>query len=333
MTAAFHLNTLNALAQASTVQIVDCLIEGTLIAIFSRLVLRLIPRHSSVTRFAIWFSALIAIATLPFLVGSFGSHLAPVAGSLAVQSVARSAITLPAAWALYLFGAWAAIASWYLAGIGRGLWHLYVLRKSCVAIDPATLDPQLQQTLARNQAPRQIALCTSDLANVPTALGLVKPAIVFPTWVMHQLSLSELNQILLHELAHLRRWDDWTNLVQKLVKGLFFFHPAVWWIEKKVSLEREMACDDAVLAETASPRAYAECLAHLAEKTLLQRSIALAHRRSLRSGFGLPVRPQDCPTEPVPIGQPPRDDRGSPLLRWWRRLPWRAPSGSKELRG
>jgi hypothetical protein len=54
---------------------------------------------------------------------------------------------------------------------------------------------------------------------------------------------------------------------------LFFFHPAVWWIEKQVSLEREMACDDAVLAETASPRAYAECLAHLAEKTLVQRSL------------------------------------------------------------
>jgi beta-lactamase regulating signal transducer with metallopeptidase domain len=290
MTAAFHLNTLNALAQASTVQIVDCLIEGTLIAIFSGLVLRLIRRQSSVTRFAIWFSALMAIATLPFLVGSFGSHIAPVAGqSLTVQSVARSAITLPAAWALYLFGAWVAIASWYLAGIGRGLWHLYILRKSCVAIDPATLDPQLQQTLARNQSPRQIALCTSDLANVPTALGLVKPAIVFPTWVMQQLSPGELNQILLHELAHLRRLDDWTNLAQKLVKAVFFFHPAVCWIEKKVSLEREMACDDAVLAETASPRAYAECLAHLAEKTLIQRSIALAqaalgkiHHTSLR---------------------------------------------------
>ena len=93
---------------------------------------------------------------------------------------------------------------------------------------------------------------------------------------MQELSPDELNQILLHELAHLRRWDDWTNLAQKIVKALFFFHPAVWWIEKKVSLEREMACDDAVLAETASPRAYAECLAHLAEKTLIRRSVALA---------------------------------------------------------
>lgn len=282
MTAAFNLN---AIAQASTVQIVDCLVEGTLIAIFTGSLLSVMRRQSSVTRFAVWFSALMAIATLPFFVGSFGSQVA--SNPLAVA--AQPALTLPSTWALYLFAAWVAISAWRMIGVARGLWHLYTLRKSCVAIDPATLDPVLQNTLARNQSPRQIALCTSALTNVPTALGLVKPAIVIPAWVMQELSAEELNQILLHEIAHLRRWDDWTNLAQKLVKALFFFHPAVWWIEKKVSLEREMACDDAVLAETASPRAYAECLAHLAEKTLIQRSIAFAqaalgkiHQTSLR---------------------------------------------------
>jgi len=282
MTAAFNLN---AIAQASTVQIVDCLVQGALIAIFTGSLLGLIRRQNSVTRFAVWFSALMAIAILPLVANSLGTHAAPSPLAIAV----RPAITLPGTWALYLFGAWMAIATLQLTGVGRGLWHLYKLRKSCVAIDPATLDPVLQNTLARNQSPRQIALCTSDLTTVPTALGLVKPAIVIPAWVMQELSPNELNQILLHEMAHLRRWDDWTNLAQKLVKALFFFHPAVWWIEKKVSLEREMACDDAVLAETASPRAYAECLAHLAEKTLIQRSIAFAqaalgklHQTSLR---------------------------------------------------
>ena len=287
MTAAFTMNTanLNAIAQASAVQIVDCLVAGTLIAMFTGLVLSLLRRHSAVTRFAVWFSALMAIAAVPLFAGSLWSHIAggsPDAGG-------RSAVTLPGTWALYLFGAWVAVASWHLAGVGRGLWHLYTLRKSCVTVDPDVLDAQLRETLARNQSPRRIALCTSDVVHVPTAVGLVKPAIVLPVWVMRELSGDELNQILLHELAHLRRWDDWTNLAQKLVKALFFFHPAVWWIEKKVSLEREMACDDAVLAETARPRAYAECLAHLAEKTLVQRSIALAqaalgkiHQTSLR---------------------------------------------------
>ncbi len=268
MTAALNLN---AIAQTSAVQIVDCLVEGTLIATFAGLMLGVTRRQNSGTRFAVWFSALIAIATLPLLEGAWW----PRVGSSFAVTATRPAITLPGSWALYLFGAWAAIAVWFLAGVGRGVWHLRVLRKSCVPVDHTGLPPQVRQTLQRSQT-RRVALCVSDRVQVPTAIGLVKPAVVVPRWVLQELSPDELNQILLHELAHLRRWDDWTNLAQKIVKALFFFHPAVWWIENKVSLEREMACDDAVLAETASPRAYAECLAHLAEKTLIQRSVAMA---------------------------------------------------------
>jgi hypothetical protein len=77
-------------------------------------------------------------------------------------------------------------------------------------------------------------------------------------------------------LAHLRRWDDWTNLAQKLVKALFFFHPAVWFVESHLSLEREMACDDAVLAADFNPRAYAESLVGLAERSFLRHGIQLA---------------------------------------------------------
>ena len=262
---------LHAIAQLSTLRIVDCLVEGTLITLFAGLVLRAARLRNSSARFAVWFSALLALAALPLLGAAAWSH-----ARIPAQSLNRSAITLPGYWAIYLFGAWAAIAASQLAGVGRGLWHLHVLRKSCVPVDPAVVDIRLRETLARNQSARPVSLCTSDRVHVPTAIGLVKPAVVLPGWVMQELSPDELNQILLHELAHLRRWDDWTNLTQKVVKALFFFHPAVWWIEKRVSLEREMACDDAVLAETASPRAYAECLAHLAEKTLIQRSVALA---------------------------------------------------------
>jgi beta-lactamase regulating signal transducer with metallopeptidase domain len=265
----------NAIAQMSALRIVDCLLEGTLIAIFAGAVLRLrrlqnSSTQNSSTRFAVWFSALMAIAVLPALSGISWLQGA----STPAQTLGHPAITLPGSWALYVFAAWMAITAWLLLGVGRGLWHLRVLRDSCVSIDSATLDARLQQTVARNTSARPVALCTCDRVHVPTAIGLIKPAVILPSWVMQELSSDELNQILLHELAHLRRYDDWTNLAQKLVKALFFFHPAVWWIEKQVSLEREMACDDAVLAETASPRAYAECLAHLAEKTLMQRSLA-----------------------------------------------------------
>ena len=301
MTAAVTWNAipLHAIAQTSALQIVNCLIEGTLIAIFAGAVLRAARSQNSSTKFAVWFSALMGIAALPALTRVSGAWWAHAANTPA-QTVSRSAITLPASWALYVFGTWAMIAAWHLLGVVRGLWHLHVLRSSCSPVNLTTIDVRLQESLARNGSPRNewpgngtprnsstrpVALCTSDLVQVPTAIGLVKPAVILPSWILQELSPEELNQILLHELAHLRRYDDWTNLAQKLVKALFFFHPAVWWIEKQISLEREMACDDAVVAETARPRAYAECLAHLAEKTLLQRSVV--HRNLVQRGVAL----------------------------------------------
>jgi beta-lactamase regulating signal transducer with metallopeptidase domain len=263
----------NAVAQISAARMVDCLIEGTLIAFFAGLVLKVARRRNSGTRFAVWFSTLMAIAALPVLSGARWAHVANVPTGAVIH---RPAIILPGSWALYLFAGWAVIAAWALLRVGAGLVHLHAVRESCVVIDPPALDSGLRETLARERGTRPAVLCLSDRVQVPTAIGLTKPAVVIPRWLINEMSPAELNQVVLHELAHLRRWDDWTNLVQKIVKALLFFHPAVWWIEKKLSLEREMACDDAVLVQTASPRAYAECLTRLAEKSFLRRSVALA---------------------------------------------------------
>jgi len=261
---------LHAIAELLALRIIDSLAWGTVIVVFAALVLRA-TRQSASTRFAVWYSALIAIGVLPLISGAWWPRGVVLAGA-----GRQPVITLPDEWALYLFAAWALISGLFVAGVGRAVWHLHALRRDCVAIDPAMLDPLLQETLRRHRMNREVALCTSEKMRVPTAIGLLKPAVVLPGWVMRELSPGELNQILLHELAHLRRRDDWTNLAQQVVHAIFFFHPAVWWIGKRVALEREMACDDAVLAETSSPRAYAECLAHLAEKSFLQRSVILA---------------------------------------------------------
>lgn len=260
---------LHAIAQFSTLRILDSLVEGSALAGLGALLLRMTPRQNAAARFTVWFSTLLAIAGLPLLAASTPHQ------SISA-TITRPAITVPESWALYLFGAWVLVAGYSLFGVARAAWHLRVLRKSCAAIDPSELDPVLQETLRCCRMKRSVELCTSEQVRVPTAIGLVRPAVVIPRWVMAELSAPELNQILLHELAHLRRRDDWTNLIQQVVRALFFFHPAVWWIEKIIALEREMACDEAVLAETDSPRAYAECLANLAEKSFVRRSLALA---------------------------------------------------------
>ena len=71
--------------------------------------------------------------------------------------------------------------------------------------------------------------------------------------------------MLLHELAHLRRWDDWTKLAQRLAEAIFFFHPAIYWIARNLNLEREVACDDWVVVHTGRTKPYALCLTRLVE--------------------------------------------------------------------
>ncbi|HLZ40214.1 MAG TPA: M56 family metallopeptidase [Candidatus Sulfotelmatobacter sp.] len=258
---------LHAIAQVTALRAVDSIIEGTFVALFAAALLRAARRHNAGARFAISFSALLAIAFLPFL--NMSRHSG-------ISATSHAAFTISESWALYLFTAWALIATSSLIRLGRAALHLRVLRNGCEPVDLQHLDPLLQETLRRHSEKRKFTLCTSDAVRVPTALGLLKPAVVIPRWIMQELSPAELNQILVHELAHLNRWDDWTNLAQQLVRAVFFFHPAIWWIERRIALEREMACDDAVLLETASPRAYAECLARLAERSFARRTVALA---------------------------------------------------------
>src|SRR5258708_34745862 len=97
-----------------------------------------------------------------------------------------------------------------------------------------------------------------------------------PAWLIEDASPAELEHVLLHEVAHLRCHDDWTNLAQKIVKAILFFHPLVWWIERRLALGREIAGDDVVLAQSASQAVYAEGLTHIAEKSFIRRQIALA---------------------------------------------------------
>jgi beta-lactamase regulating signal transducer with metallopeptidase domain len=255
-------------AQMSIERLLNGLAAGMVIAAFAWLLLGMIGRRNSGTRFAVWFCVLLAIAVAPFV------EFTPA--TRATAQAVSAAVTLPRDWSFYLFGAWATIALLGLARVAVGLWHLRSIRRSCEAVDTHALDPAVAQTLSQFRAVRPVELRVSEQLRVPTAVGFFEPVVVLPKWSLTALSPSELNVVLLHEFAHLRRWDDWTNLAQKILRAIFFFHPAVWFVENRLSLEREMACDDLVLSQTANPRAYAECLVSLAEKNFFQRGIALA---------------------------------------------------------
>ncbi len=287
---------LQSLAQVFSERLLNGAAEGIVLAVIVWVLLRLTGRQNSGTRYAIWFLALLAIVALPFVAGmsSISSH----ARNVSLERL-HGEITLSARWAIYLFSAWGAVAGLLLLRVGAGLWRVRGLRRGFSEVNVASLAPIISSTLREFRSRRQVKLCVSGEVAVPAAVGFFRPAIVFPAGLLSKLSVEETRIILLHELAHLRRWDDWTNLAQKVVKALLFFHPAVWWIENRLTLEREMACDDLVLEQTVSPGAYAASLISFAEKMHSARYVALAqalvsrvNHMSLRIGQILDVKRQ-----------------------------------------
>jgi beta-lactamase regulating signal transducer with metallopeptidase domain len=293
---------LDAVTRFAADGILKSLLAGIAIALLAWAVTRLFSRQGSGTRFAVWFLALIAIGMLPF-VGNVAS-----ASHAARKLGATSAITLPQSFATYLFVAWMIGASFGLLHLAHGLYRLRRLRATCTPVDLGQLDATSRAILAEARTHRRITLSTSDAVRVPAAIGYFRPVVVFPTWALREIPPAELNAILLHELAHLRRWDDFTNLAQKVLKAVFFFHPAVWFIESRLTLEREMACDDAVLAASFNPRAYAESLVGLAEKSFLRRGVRLAqaavgHVQQLKLRLAEILR-KDKPQQGSGVGKP-----------------------------
>jgi beta-lactamase regulating signal transducer with metallopeptidase domain len=245
-------------------RMVYCLVVGTALVAIVTLALRLIPQKNSQTRFAVWFSALLAVVALPFLGAEWRPHLAYLTPHNAL-------VIVPESLALGILCGWAVLAGAGVIRLIAGLWQVRRLRLGCIEIDPRLLGSELQRVVDEFQQSRAVSILISPRLEVPTAIGFLRPAVVIPAWLAEEMTTEELQYVILHELAHLRRRDDWTNLAQKLVKAVLFFHPGVFWIERKLSLSREMACDDAVLAQTASARVYALCLARVAEKGLARR--------------------------------------------------------------
>lgn len=267
--AAFYLVDFHGFAANAAERFIYSALAGTALAAAVWFLLQVFSKKDSRTSFIVWFSTLLATALLPLV----DMHSSSGAGEV---SAPHAVFTISTSWALYLFLAWAVIAFAGLVRVAFATLQVRKLRASAVEVEPDQIDSSLHALMTEARRSRPVALMVSSELEVPTAIGFYKPAIILPQWLLESTPAEELKYILLHELTHLRRRDDWTNLAQKVLKAVLFFLPSVWWIERKLSLDREMACDDAVLACAGSPRGYAECLARVAERSFLRRQIALA---------------------------------------------------------
>ncbi|MCU1294507.1 MAG: hypothetical protein JWP08_3357 [Bryobacterales bacterium] len=236
---------------------------------------------NAASRYCAWWLMLGLLIALPF-VPKIQLHSVPVAEQTntittvsllqpAPASVPSSPETVPAQRAqkrflpspvaVFLF-CWAAAACLQLVRLLRGF--AYGLRIKRSAIN-ATEDIQalFDGLVARTGTRRPVSLGLSHDVATPALLGYSRPQVLLPASLADHLDRSELEQVLLHELAHVARLDDWSIVLQRTIEAVAIFHPLVAYLAHRMDLDREMACDDRVTS-LCEPHDYASCLTRIA---------------------------------------------------------------------
>ena len=241
--------------------------QGTLLVLLVALGLRLLPGLTAAARAAIWAAVLVLVLVL---------ILVPILGHPSLASAARSSASshtlhVPFGFSVGLVTLWAVASLFRLSQLAVSAVQLWIILRGA---QPLASTPAITALL--RAASRRPQLCVSAKVHRPSVAGFLRPRLVLPADLIVSLNEAELTQIVLHELEHLRRGDDCVNLLQQLALVVLPLHPALPWLNRRLALERELACDDAVLATTGARKAYAACLAHVAERSLLRRGLSLA---------------------------------------------------------
>lgn len=273
--------------------LVHLLWQGTLVASMLALALLLVGRKSARARYGLACGALVLMLALPVATGwnhYATSRQAAVTSSRAAASEAEEPTPEPlaaAAVASYkkahapsedsLLVRVASLAGehmpWLVLAWGLGVMACSLrllggwlrLRRLVREAEPAPLEWQqrVDALVHKLGVPRVVRLLKSAAVEVPSAAGWLRPVVLLPVSTLSGLSTRQLEMILAHELAHIRRHDFAINLVQTLVETLLFYHPAVWWVSHVIRVERENCCDDIAVKASGSSVSYARALTAL----------------------------------------------------------------------
>jgi len=276
----------SALFDAIGLTVLHSLWEGAAVAILLALALCLLRGAS--LRYVAGCSALAAFFAM-FII-TF-AHYAPVYSGEQVVAVNRRYFDSTQAGSLLSFRprqlasdslpGWVAVA--WLAGVialqvrAAGGWLLVRrMRRSRLTQVEGSMEQRLVLLRQRVRVSRPVVVFESAMATAPVVVGCLRPMILMPASLVTGMPAEQLDSILLHELAHVRRHDYLVNLVQTFVETLLFYHPATWWMSHVIRAERENNCDDVVVECTGDPFGYAEALAQLAERQIAPQPLALA---------------------------------------------------------
>jgi hypothetical protein len=259
------LHSIEGLSRVAAGSVVSGLWQGLVLAAAVWICLRLMPKTTAAIRFAMWTAVFGVLALLPLL------HAYALRGN-GGETGHGAFVQVDVRWSLAIAALWLAVSLVRAVKLVIGAVQLRGIWKRATPVEMST---SWDSALAA-AGWRGAIVCTSANVDRPSVIGFFSPRILIPREMFERLTKSELEQIVLHEMGHLRRADDWINLLQKIGLVLVPLNPALLWIERRLCFERELACDDAVLRFTKAPKAYATCLTNLAEQRLGRRAAALS---------------------------------------------------------
>jgi bla regulator protein BlaR1 len=253
-----------------THELLNHLWQSTVFAVAVGLLTLLFRSNGAHTRYWLWFAASCKFL-IPFsLLSDLGTHLswrsAPATMPLALGDFARPfSMSTAAVGALPAGVPLAPIGAVHGVGVNWLLVVLGVWACGTIAIGARWMRRWLRlRAEVRKASPVELNVAIPARSSAtpiePGVVGLFRPVLLLPEGICERLTPSQMKTILAHEMCHVRRRDNLTAAMHMLVEAVFWFHPLVWWIGRQMIVEREAACDEAVLAQSGDREGYAEAL-------------------------------------------------------------------------
>lgn len=267
-----------AFIEALTETLFISIAQAFVILLFFRTMFSAVPGVPSQIKFNIWYSSLLLISGLfVYSLLSIYAEKVQITSYMADSAILSDRPTSESPSWFNRMQSWEAryagsITVFYFAGVGIHLISLLISWfksrlwiSSQVSINDSIWMTKLNLLRKKSGIIKHVSLQISHKIAVPVTMGFIKPIILLPVSTVSNLSILQVEAILLHELAHIKRNDYLLNIFQKVMESLLFFNPFVWLIKKEIQKEREFCCDEMVVAHTNDPLTYAKALLHLEE--------------------------------------------------------------------
>jgi len=284
--------------------LINSLWQGILLSITVIFILRTIRKLNATTRYIILWLTLLTLAFLPFvrLLLITGESIESIPASSKQETADKrslvspeqrsnlsltesdgeesflarlphsKSINIPVPMKVLpslILGLWILVTIFMLSRLLRSHFYTRRLKRDVLILSPV-YQQEITEFIRSTGVKRKVAIYATSNVRMPMVIGLFNPVILIPNDLMDELTEEQLKHVILHELAHIRRWDDWTNLIERIIEAFYFWNPMVLCIGRQMNLEREIACDDWVIILSGEPKSYALCLTKLIEANMLK---------------------------------------------------------------